>query len=191
MELMDLRKQIENYKPYNEQEQKDKQTMLKYMDTFDNILVRENEFAHFTASIWAVNPEKTKILMAYHNLYQAWAWTGGHSDGEANLLKVAMKELQEETGVKNIKPLETEPLSLEILTVDGHVKRGKYISSHLHLNVTYLIEVEEKEILKIKEDENSAVKWIPIEEINQYSTEEWIKKNIYTKLNEKLAYTKN
>ncbi|MCI8383799.1 MAG: NUDIX hydrolase [Clostridia bacterium] len=188
---MDLRKQIENYKPYNEQEQKDKQTMLKYMDTFDNILVRENEFAHFTASIWAVNPEKTKILMAYHNLYQAWAWTGGHSDGEANLLKVAMKELQEETGVKNIKPLETEPLSLEILTVDGHVKRGKYISSHLHLNVTYLIEVEEKEILKIKEDENSAVKWIPIEEINQYSTEEWIKKNIYTKLNEKLAYTKN
>ncbi len=72
---MDLRKKIEEYKPYNEQEEKDRLLMLKYIDTFDNILVRENEFAHFTASIWAVNPERTKVLMAYHNIYQAWTWT--------------------------------------------------------------------------------------------------------------------
>lgn len=75
MDLKDLRRNIENYKPYNEQEEKDKDVMLKYIDTFDNILVRENEFAHFTASIWVVNPKRTKILMVYHNIYQAWTWT--------------------------------------------------------------------------------------------------------------------
>lgn len=75
MNLHDLREKIYNYKPYNNQEQKDREIMLKYIDTFDNILTRENEFAHFTASIWAVNPEKTKVLMAYHNIYQSWAWT--------------------------------------------------------------------------------------------------------------------
>lgn len=181
-----LKTKIENYQVYNEQEQKDKQMMLNYIEKYDNILSRENEIAHFTASNWVVNPKKTKVLMAFHKIYQSWAWTGGHSDGEADLLKVAKKELEEETGVKNAKILKNDIFSLEILTVDGHVKRGKYVSSHVHLNLTYLFEVEEKEILHIKEDENSGVKWIPIEEIQKASTEEWIKKNIYSKLNEKL-----
>lgn len=186
MNSHDLREKIYNYKPYNNQEQKDREIMLKYIDTFDNILTRENEFAHFTASIWAVNPQKTKILMCYHNIYQSWALTGGHSDGEADLLKVAIKELKEETGVKNIKILKQEPFSLEVLTVNGHIKRGKYVSSHIHLNLTYLIEIDENEELHNKEDENSNVKWIPIEQIDKESTEEWIKKNIYTKEKEKL-----
>lgn len=186
MNLQDLKNKIEKYNPYNEQEKRDKQTMLKYIDTFDNVLTRDNAFAHFTASIWAVNPERNKILMVYHNIYKAWTWTGGHSDGEADLLKVAIKELKEETGVKEVRPVTEDIFSLELLTVDGHVKRGKYVSSHIHLNLTYLIEVDEKEILHNKEDENSAVKWVPMEEIEEVSTEEWIKENIYSKLNEKL-----
>ncbi|MCI8760993.1 MAG: NUDIX hydrolase [Clostridia bacterium] len=186
MNQEDLKKKIEEYQPYNEQEQKDKKTILKYMDTFDNLLIRENEFAHFTASSWAVNQQRTKVLMVYHNIYQAWTWTGGHSDGEANLLKVAIKELKEETGVKNVKPLKQDIFSLETLTVDGHVKKGKYVSSHIHLNLTYLLEVDEKEILHKKEDENNGVKWVPLEKIDEVSTEEWIKKNIYAKLNKKM-----
>lgn len=185
MELQDLKTKIENYKPYNEQEEKDKQTMLKYIDSFDNVLTRENEFGHFTASSWAVNKERTKILMIYHNIYQSWAWTGGHSDGEADLLKVAIKELKEETGVKNVKVLKDDIFSLEVLTVDGHVKRGKYVSSHVHLNLTFLLEVDENEMLHIKEDENCGVKWVPIEEVNKVSTETWTKANIYTKLIDK------
>ena len=186
---MNLKEQIENYKPYNEQEERDKQTMLNDIRTFDNILTRDNELVHFTASSWAVNPERTKVLMVYHNIYQAWTWTGGHSDGEANLLKVAVKELKEETGVKHVRVLNDNHIfSLEVLTVDGHVKRGKYVSSHLHLNVTYLLEVEEQEMLHITQDENSGVKWVPIEEIEKVSTETWMKQNIYPKLNEKLYH---
>ena len=189
MNLVDLKKKIESYEPYNEQEKRDKQTMLKDIHTFDNILTRDNELVHFTVSSWVVNQEKTKVLMVYHNIYQSWAWTGGHSDGEADLLKVAVKELKEETGVKNVKVLNNNHIfSLEILTVNGHVKRGKYVSSHLHLNVTYLLEVEEQEMLHIKQDENSGVKWIPIEEIEKVSTETWMKQNIYPKLNEKLYH---
>lgn len=189
MKVEDLKTKIENFKPYNEQEEKDKQTMLKYINNFDNILTRKNEFAHFTASSWVVNKEKTKILMIFHNIYQSWTWTGGHSDGEANLLKVAIKELKEETGIKNVTVLKDDIFSLEVLTVNGHIKRGEYVSSHIHLNLTYLLEVDEKEILHIKEDENSGVKWVPIEEIENASKETWMKENIYAKLNEKL-YTK-
>ena len=56
----------------------------------------------------------------------------------------------------------------------------------MHLNLTYLLEVDEKEVLKIKEDENSGVIWIHIEDVEKVSNEEWIIENVYRKLNEKL-----
>lgn len=183
---MNLKNQIENYKPYNAQEEKDKQTMLKYMDTFDDILTRDNEFAHFTASSWAVNQDKTKVLMIYHNIYQSWAWTGGHADGESDLLNVAIRELKEETSVEHVKVLNPDIYSLEIVCVNGHVKNGKQVSSHVHLNLTYLLEVDENEVLRMKPDENSGVKWVDLNDVEKVSKEEWFRENIYRKLNEKL-----
>lgn len=184
MEL--LKEQIEKYIPYNEQEENDKKIMLQYMNMFDNLLTRENEVAHFTASSWVVNKERTKILIIYHKIYDSWAWTGGHVDGDTDLLYTAVREVKEETGVKNIKVLDDNIFSLESICVNGHIKRGKYVSSHIHFNLTYLLEVDEKEELKIKEDENNGVKWIPINDINKYCSEQWMKDKIYSKLIEKL-----
>jgi len=183
---MNLKEQIEKYIPYNEQEAKDRDVMLKYINTFDDVLTRNNEFAHFTASSWAINKERTKVLMVYHNIYKSWTWSGGHADGESDLLNVAIRELKEETGVKNVKPIFEDIFSLEIACVDGHIKRGKYVASHVHLNITYLLEVDENEVLKIKEDENSGVKWVRLEDVEKESTETWIIEKIYNKLNSKL-----
>lgn len=177
--------EIRNYTPFNEQEKQDKKVALDYITTFPNILTRENEFAHMTASSWIVNKDRTKVLMIFHNIYQSWAWTGGHADGEDNLRNVAIRETMEETGIKNIKPLQEDIFSLELLCVDGHVKRGKYVSSHIHINVTYLLEADESEALAIKEDENSGVRWIDIDDAVQISNEENMKV-VYTKLNKKL-----
>lgn len=183
---MNLKQQIEAYKPFNEQEEKDKEVMLKYLDTFNNLLTRKNEFAHFTASNWIVNKERTKVLMAYHNIYKSFAWTGGHADGEEDLLKVALKEAEEETGLQNLKVLSSGIFGLQILTVDGHIKRGKYISSHLHLDCCFLLEADEHEKVRIKEDENSEVKWIKIEDAVKI-TKEAKMISIYNKLNEKIG----
>ena len=98
---MDLKEQIEGFEPYNEQERADKEIMLNLIDTYKDVLTRENKVCHFTASNWIVNKERTKVLMAYHNIYQNWAWTGGHCDGDSDLLRVALKEAQEETGIEN------------------------------------------------------------------------------------------
>lgn len=183
---MELKEQIEKYIPYNEQEENDKKIILDYMNKFDNLLTRENEIAHFTASAWTVNKERTKVLMIYHKIYNSWAWTGGHADGDKDLLYTAVRELKEETGAKNVNVLKEDIFSLETICVKGHIKRGRYVSSHLHFNITYLLEVDEKEILKIKEDKNSGVKWIDIKDINDYVAEEWMKNNIYSKVVEKL-----
>ena len=102
-----FKKQIQSYVPMNEQEVQDQKVILNYIKLFEhNILTRENEFAHLTSSGFILNEARDKVLMIYHNLYNSWAWTGGHADGEADLLAVAIKEAKEETGVANIRPLE-------------------------------------------------------------------------------------
>jgi 8-oxo-dGTP pyrophosphatase MutT (NUDIX family) len=179
-----IKKQIEKYTPYNVQEENDKEMMLKYIDTFEDVVTRENKMCHFTASNWIVNKERTKVLMIYHNIYKSWDWTGGHADGDSNLLHVALKEAEEETGIKNFKVLSNGIYGLQIITVDSHIKRGKFVPSHLHLDCCFLLEADESETLKIKLDENSGVKWIDIDKAVEITSEEKMKP-IYRKLIEK------
>lgn len=138
--------------------------------------------AHFTASAWVVNPTRTKTLMVYHNIYRSWSWIGGHADGERDLTLVAAKELAEETGLRGAALAQEGLLSCEVLTVDGHWKRGSYVSSHLHLNVTYLFEATEEETLRVAPDENSGVRWFTFEDALAASTEPWMVEHVYEKI---------
>ena len=183
---MDILTQIENYRPYNEQEERDKGLILDCLRAFEDVFTRENALAHMTASAWVVNERFDRVLMAYHNLYDSWSWLGGHADGEEDLLAVALKEVREESGVKNVRPASEDIFSLEVLTVDGHMKRGKYVSSHLHLNVTYLLIADDTNVLTVKPDENSGVKWFTPEGAVEASSEKCFREHIYNKLNEKM-----
>ena len=181
-----LIQQLECYKPWNEQEERDRLLILQCLREQKDIFTRENRLAHMTASAWVVNPNRSRILMAYHNIYHSWSWLGGHADGETDLLSVAIREVQEESGICHVRPVSEEIFSVESLTVDGHVKRGEYVSSHLHLNVTYLLEASDEESLSIKKDENSGVAWFTPEKAVEASTEPWFQEHIYRKLNAKL-----
>ncbi len=184
---MNLRQQLEQYTPYNEQEERDKSVMLHLLATTPDIFTRDNQVAHMTASSWLLNKTHDKVLMIYHNIYHSWSWTGGHADGEEDLLAVAMREAMEETGVTDIKVAQEGIFSIETLTVDGHEKKGAYVPSHLHLNVTYLLEADEEEVLRVKPDENSGVKWFSLEEALKECSEPWMIERIYKKLNQKIT----
>lgn len=174
------------YQPYNQQEEKDRTQILKWIDSGMDILTRNNTTAHLTASAWVVNPDHTKVLMVYHNIYDSWSWMGGHADGESDLLATAIREVKEESGIHDVRPLTEDIFSLEVLTVDGHVKRGEYVSSHLHLNITYLLEADDQQEVHMKEDENSGVKWFRLDDAVKASCEPWFRTHVYSKLNEKL-----
>ena len=184
---MRVRDAIGAYEPWNEQEARDQTVILAFLDRYPDAFLRSNLLAHMTASAWVVNPRRDKVLMVYHRLYDSWSWTGGHADGETDLLAVALREVREETGVKKLQPVSPEIYSLEVLTVDGHEKHGAYVPSHLHMNVTYLLEADESEDLRICEAENSGVRWFGLEEALAASTEPWFVERIYQKLNAKLA----
>lgn len=186
MNPQELTEQIRKYTPFNEQEERDKVLILQWLEKNENAFLRENTVAHMTASAWVVNKDRTKVLMVYHNIYNSWSWLGGHADGEKNLLKVAVREVKEEAGIKNVHPVSEEIFSLESLTVDGHIKNGSYVSSHLHFNVTYLLEADPEEQVSIKPDENSGVSWFTPDEALKKSTEPWFVEHVYSKLLDKM-----
>ena len=186
MDRQELMESIRTYQPFNEQEEMDKSLILNWIETQDDAFSRDNTVAHMTASAWVVNKDRSRVLMVYHNIYDSWSWLGGHADGETDLLAVAIREVKEEAGISGVRPVSEKIFSLESLTVDGHVKRGKYVSSHLHLNVTYLLEADPEEQVFVKEDENSGVGWFTPEEALKKSTEPWFVERVYGKLVEKM-----
>ena len=96
---------IREYKPFNEQEERDREVLLRLLSGVEDVYSRENLTAHMTASAWVVNENRDKVLMAYHNIYHSWSWLGGHADGERDLLAVALREVGEESGVIHVRPL--------------------------------------------------------------------------------------
>lgn len=178
---------IKNYKPFNEQESKDKEIILKCIDTFEDVITRNNEIAHLTSSTFVINKNRDKVLMIHHNIYNTWSWMGGHNDGDYDFLNVAMKELEEETGVSNGKVIGSGIFSLDVLDVKSHIKKGKYVAPHLHLSIAYLVEAHESEKLSIKEDENSGVMWIPVDKLNKYIKNEPHMLKLYNKFLEKIS----
>ncbi|MBQ2764006.1 MAG: NUDIX hydrolase [Firmicutes bacterium] len=184
--MKQLKHIIAAFEPCCEQERADKETILGYIDGGEELLTRENKLMHFTSSCWVMNPERTKALMVHHNIYNAWSWMGGHADGCADLLAVAKKELAEESGVTVARLISEIPITLEMIGVQSHEKKGKYIAPHIHLNVTYLFEVEENVPLRIKEDENSGVMWRSVDDIRADRTEPHMNK-LYNKLLDRLG----
>lgn len=184
---MELLAALAAYRPWNEQEARDRAELLRRLESGEELYSRENLSAHLTASAWVVSPDRRQVLLAHHNLYNSWAWLGGHADGERDLLAAALREVREESGLTAVRPVTEEIYSLEILPVSGHEKRGQYVPSHLHLNLTFLLEADPALPVRCCPGENSRVGWFGLEEALAASSEPWFRERIYRKLNEKLA----
>ena len=180
-----LYEEISKYEPFDDKEKLDKEVILDYIKYNEDVLTRNNKIAHFTTSGWITNKERNKILMIHHNIYNSWAWVGGHADGDENLLRVVKKEIEEETGLTNIKPLQQGIYGLNIITVFNHIKRGAQVNSHLHFDAEFIFEASEQDYIRKKEDENSGVEWIDIDKVVASSTEEHMKP-IYQRLIDKM-----
>lgn len=155
--------EIHTYKPQNETERAAKGELLALWEQEGENLLFRPDHAHITVSAMVLNQNHDAILMAYHNIYQSLAWTGGHADGATDLLQKAMEEVREETGIEQLQPVSSTMLSLDALPVIAHVKRGKPVAAHVHYNVTYGFVASDRQELTVKADENSRVCWIPLD----------------------------
>ena len=172
---MNIKDLFETYKPKNEQESRDKDLILAFIDRNPDALERTNLAAHITASAFVVNPNFDQIVFAFHHIYQSWAWVGGHADGNPDLLDVAVREAREETGLKSIIPYDSNIFTLDVIYVHNHIKKGMYVPDHLHLNATYLLIADDKEIPKHNPDEHQDVRWFKLDEVMNMVSEDRMK----------------
>ncbi len=164
--MKDIIEKIEKFQPSCEQEERDKEYFLRFINTFDDVLTRENIFGHLCASAWVLNKDRNKILLVYHNIMGGYIFPGGHLDGETDCLSVALREVEEETGIK-ATPISHNIFSIWTGPTKAHFKRGKFISAHTHLDIDFLLEADDDQPLKVKPDENQSVIWANIDEIGR------------------------
>ena len=135
--------------------------LLKQKDCFQ----RTHLPGHITGSAWIVNSSKTKALLVHHAKLNKWVQPGGHADGEENVLNVALREAEEETGLKSIKPTPA------IFDLDIHtIPARKDFPQHLHYDIRFLVEGDESENILVSH-ESYDVKWISFLELEKFTTE--------------------
>jgi 8-oxo-dGTP pyrophosphatase MutT (NUDIX family) len=172
------------YQPKSDLELADLAYIMDAIKHYGDDLFERHPAMHFSSSAMIFNTNMTKTLLIYHKLYDSWGWTGGHMDGEQDFLKVAIKEAKEETGLTHLTPKSIQPVSIEVLPVWFHYKKGRPISSHLHLNASFILIADEFEPLKQNEEETHGVQWVDISKIKAYVSEPEMMP-IYTKIIER------
>ena len=178
--MKSLKQMIRNYTQAHPEERAP-YDMLKFLDDETSYFLRDSYNGHFTGSAWIVSPDRSSILMTHHKKLRKWIQLGGHADGESNLLKVALREAKEESGIQQFKVL-----SEEIFDLDIHgIPQNNSELGHLHYDVRFLIEADPTGEAVIISDESHDVTWIPLADVTKLNPEvsiaRMIKKTIIMK----------
>lgn len=115
---------------------------------------------HITGSAFIIDYSGQYTLLTLHAKLRQWLQPGGHADGEENILNVALRETDEETGIKipEVKP--------EIFDIDIHtIPAFKGFPQHDHYDVRFLFKVSVDEPIKIS-DESTDLAWKPLNELS-------------------------
>lgn len=164
--LLDL---LEKHSPIDANELKMTNETIEFVKINEDCFKRELLIGHVTGSAWIVNDARTHVLMMHHRKLNQWFQPGGHCDGDPDVLNVALKEANEETGLKNLKVVNGE-----IYDVDVHqIPERKGIPAHFHYDVRFLIEADMNEPLIVTEESNDLA-WVSLEKIAEHNDSESI-----------------
>lgn len=164
--LLDL---LEKHVPTDGNELKMRNETIEFVKTNEDCFKRELLIGHVTGSAWIVNDARTHVLMMHHRKLNQWFQPGGHCDGDPDVLNVALKEANEETGLENLKVI-----SGEVYDVDVHqIPERKGVPAHYHYDVRFLIEADMNEQLIVTEESNDLA-WVSLEKIAEHNDSESI-----------------
>jgi 8-oxo-dGTP pyrophosphatase MutT (NUDIX family) len=94
------------------------------------------EPGHITGSALLVSADNTRVLMNHHGSLDKWICFGGHADGDENILNVARRELEEESGILNLEPVLSGIFDVDVHDIPANPKKGE--PAHAHFDIRYL-----------------------------------------------------
>lgn len=157
---MDLNTLLYNYQPRFPEEHQFLQRCFWLLENHEDAFERSLDIGHFTASAWILNKNRDKALLTHHAKLDRWLQLGGHADGEKNLLQVALKEAQEESGLRSI-----QILSEAIFDIDIHeIPAREPEPAHDHYDIRFVFEADEQEPL-VQNHESKALAWVDLKDI--------------------------
>ncbi len=164
--LLDL---LEKHIPFDAVEQQMRIETVEFVKSNPNCFERELLAGHVTGSAWIIDKSRASVLLIHHRKLNRWFQPGGHCDGDADVLNVAMKEANEETGLIDI-----QALSSEIFDIDVHeIPARKDVPAHFHYDIRFLLEANKDEKLIIS-DESNDLAWVEISKLVEYNNSDSI-----------------
>jgi 8-oxo-dGTP pyrophosphatase MutT (NUDIX family) len=122
---------------------------------------------HLTGSAWVVNRGGDKVLLLHHGKLNRWLQPGGHADGEFDLASVALREVQEESGLSTLALFHPRIFDVDIHEIPPH--KGE--PAHLHFDVRFVVQADESEPLVLSEESN-ALAWVELSKLPKFTHEE-------------------
>ncbi|MGV6857826.1 MAG: NUDIX hydrolase [bacterium] len=139
---------------------------LHFVEQHEDCFDRHLWEGHITGSAWVVNPSRDKVLLLHHRKLDQWFQPGGHADGDADIVRVALRETNEETG------LPSEAIHLvdrSIFDVDIHtVPAGPHGPRHTHYDIRFLVEIDDR-VAVPGNDESYQVLWVPLDAVSRFN----------------------
>ena len=150
---------LKSYRSNSNEEQNFIPRFLSLLDHPDAFL-RTHLPGHITGSAWIMDPSNEHVLLTHHAKLNKWLQPGGHADGDENVLNVARKEANEETGLKELKLIHNEIFDIDIHTIP----QRKDFPEHLHYDIRFMFQASRDEPLLLT-DESHALAWVQIDEL--------------------------
>ena len=145
---------LHNYKPTTDEDAQARERIDAFVRAHPDCFERTLEVGHITASAWLLNKEGAGALLLHHAKLNIWVQPGGHCDGESDVLAVAIKEAQEESGIQHIVPVSTEIFDLDVHFIPAR----KHEKEHYHYDVRFLLQVASEEEI-VRNHESRDMRW--------------------------------
>lgn len=158
---------LKEYRPSSEEENKAKDDIITFINDHHNCFDRELEKGHITGSSWLLNKQGDKALLMHHMKLDRWFQPGGHADGDSNILAVAIKEAQEESGINAIEAVDGSIFDIDIHLIPENSKD----KSHFHYDIRFLLQVKSDEELS-NNGESKELRWMNRGDISSLTQEE-------------------
>ncbi len=158
--------QLSAYHPSDPREERMRLRILQFVQQNQDCFRRTLLIGHVTGSAWVVNPERTHTLLVHHKRLDKWLQPGGHAEDEPSALAVAVREAEEETGLRVV------PVSDAIFDVDAHdIPARKKEPAHVHYDIRYMVEADRKGRVVVS-PESRAVEWVRLDRVGAMNTDE-------------------